>query len=249
MDYQKMTMNEFKIKINNSKLALLPIGAVEAHGPHLPLGTDNFLAEKITNKIAKKTSGIVLPVIPYGQVWGLENFPGSINITNESLIPFIFDIGAGLYKQGFRILAVINGHLGNETAIKIVARKLIDKYKDFKVLYFSYPGIRKEINEICETKNLHPKYFHACEIETSLMLYMNEEYVQMDKAISDDNNFPIDVDYSPTRWDEFTKNAVLGDATLATKEKGKYIAKALVDRISNVINEVKNNYEWDNKDD
>lgn len=69
-------------------VAILPIGAVEAHGPHLPLGTDNFLAERLSEKLAERLNAFVLPTLPYGQVWSLKNFPGSINISNESLIVF-----------------------------------------------------------------------------------------------------------------------------------------------------------------
>ncbi len=238
MNYQDLTMQEVKENISEYKLAILPIGAIEAHGAHLPLGTDNFLARAISEKVAAKTSAVLLPTLPYGQVWGLENFPGSINISNESLISFIYDIGVSLIRQGFKKFAVINGHIGNEVAIKIAARKLYDEDKDFKVLYFSYPGIRNEANKVCETENLHPKYFHACEIETSLMLYMAKEHVKMDKAVKEENDFPEDLDFSPIKWENFTKNAVLGDATLATKGKGKIIADALIERIVGVINRV-----------
>lgn len=238
MEYQELTMTEVEIETQKSQLAFLPIGAVEAHGPHLPLGTDNFMATGIARRIQAKTGGIILPAIPYGQVWGLEHFPGSLHISNESLIPFLCDIARGVFRQGFRVLVFVNGHIGNETALKLAARKMLEELPELKVLYFSYPGIRKEINEVCETKNLHPKYFHACEIETSMMLYVNETLVKMERAVKDENVFPIDLDFSPTRWEEFTEHAILGDATLATQEKGKIIIDALVERIEKVIVQV-----------
>ncbi|MCK9907432.1 creatininase family protein, partial [Frankia sp. Cpl3] len=78
---------------------------VEAHGPHLPLGTDNFLAERLSERLAQRTNGLLLPTLPYGQVWSLKNFPGSINVSNESLISILYDIGESLFHQGFRVFA------------------------------------------------------------------------------------------------------------------------------------------------
>lgn len=67
---------EVKDKIRHFRAAILPIGAVEAHGPHLPLGTDNLLATRLADRLAERTESFVLPTLPYGQVWSLRNFPG-----------------------------------------------------------------------------------------------------------------------------------------------------------------------------
>ncbi len=239
MEYELQNSFEISDKIKDKKVAILPIGAVEAHGPHLPLGTDNILAERISKIIAVKANALVLPVLPYGQVWSLEHFSGSINISNDSLIAMLVDIGSGLYQQGIKIFVMITAHLGNETAMKASARKLIERYEDYKVFYFSYPGMKEDSQQVMETPRSHQKYFHACEIETSFMLYMAEEYVDMKKAIKDIPQIPPEMDYAPTRWSEFTQTAVLGDATLATKEKGKYILDSVINRIVKALIEAK----------
>ncbi len=76
MKFQNENSYEVKEKIEKSKVAILPIGAVEAHGPHLPLGTDNFLAERLSERVAEKTGALVLPTLPYGQVWRSEKISG-----------------------------------------------------------------------------------------------------------------------------------------------------------------------------
>jgi creatinine amidohydrolase len=240
MIFQNENSFEVKEKIQESRVAILPIGAVEAHGPHLPLGTDNFLAERLSNRVAEKTGAFVLPTLPYGQVWSLKNFPGSINISNESLISFIVDIGISLYEQGFRVFAMINGHLGNAVAMKEAARKLYSQFPDFKILYLFYPGVKKVTEEVRETKSSHASYFHACEIETSYMLYLAEEYVDMDKAISDIPTIPMSADVTPTPWEEFTNSAVLGDASIATKEKGEKIIEVAIENMIKLIEGAKN---------
>ncbi|MBB6453697.1 creatinine amidohydrolase [Salirhabdus euzebyi] len=239
MKFQFENSFEVKEKIVNKKVAILPIGAVEAHGPHLPLGTDNLLAERLSDQLAEKVDAFVLPTLPYGQVWSLKNFPGSINVSNESLISLIVDIGESLYRQGFKVFAMVNGHLGNAVAMKEAARKLYDLYPNLKVLYLFYPGMKKPVEEIRETPSSHGTYFHACEIETSFMLYLAPEFVEMNKAICDIPNIPMHADVTPTPWEEFTNSAVLGDATLATKEKGEKVIQVALENMVKLIEDLK----------
>src|SRR5699024_5807475 len=226
---------DIKAKIDQSKLAILPIGAVEAHGPHLPLGTDNLLAERLSEKVAEQVNGILLPTLPYGQVWSLKHFPGSINVTNDSMIQFLTDIGESLYHQGFKTFAMVNGHLGNNVALKGAARALYESCPGMRVFYFFYPGMNKAADDVRETQSAHTTYFHACEIETSYMLYMAPEYVDMERAITDIPDIPEYADVTPTAWEEFTESAVLGDAKLATEEKGKYIVDIALENMVHIL--------------
>ncbi|GGE53292.1 creatinine amidohydrolase [Pullulanibacillus camelliae] len=235
MIFQHENSFDVKDKIAQSLVAILPIGAVEAHGPHLPLGTDNLLAERLSERVAAQTGAFVLPTLPYGQVWSLKNFPGSITITNESLISFIYDIGVSLYEQGFRVFAMINGHLGNAVAMKEAARKLFAEFPDFKLLYLFYPGVKQVTEEVREAKSAHSSYFHACEIETSYMLYLAEDYVDMARALPEDPQIPMSADVTPTPWETFTSTAVLGDATLATREKGERIIEVAIENMIKLI--------------
>lgn len=242
MQFQYKNSYEIKDEIEKSKVAILPIGAVEAHGPHLPLGTDNLLGERLAGKLAEEVNGFVMPTLPYGQVWSLRNFPGSINVSNNSLISFITDIGESLHKQGFEVFAMVNGHLGNGTALKEAARKLYEICPGLKVFYFFYPGMGKAVAEVRETPSSHGTYFHACEIETSYMLYLAPEYVNMDKAICDIPEIPLSADVTPTPWEDFTDSAVLGDATIATRDKGRYVVDiALQNMVTLVENAKKQN--------
>jgi len=235
MYFQKENSFEIEEKIKKYKIAILPVGAVEAHGPHLPLGTDNILAERISERLAERVNGIILPTLPYGQVWSLKNFPGSINISNESMISFLVDIGKSLYHQGISIFAMVNGHLGNGTALKEAARTLYEMCPDIQVFYFFYPGMNEAAEKVRETKSSHGTYFHACEIETSYMLYLAPEYVDMERAITETPIIPDSADVTPTPWEEFTNSAVLGDAKLATKEKGEYIVEIALDNMVNIL--------------
>lgn len=242
MNFQNENSFGVTEKIQNSKVVILPIGAVEAHGPHLPLGTDNYLAERLSERVAEKTGAFIIPTLPYGQVWSLKNFPGSINVSNDSLISILTDIGSSLYDQGFRVFVMINGHLGNAVALKEAARKLYSQYPDFKILYLFYPGVKQVTEEVRAAPSAHASYFHACEIETSYMLYLAEEYVDMSRAITDIPDIPVSADVTPTPWEEFTSSAVLGNAKLATKEKGEKIIEIAIENMVKLVEGAKSGF-------
>jgi len=235
MDFQQQNAYEIGELIKRKGCAILPVGAVEAHGPHLPLGTDNLLAERLAERLAELTDSLALPTLPYGQVWSLQHFPGSLSVSNEALIRILYDIGESLVRQGFRIFVMLNGHLGNMPALKDAARMLYNDYPELKVYYFFYPGTGEAISRIRETPSTHASYFHACELETSYMLYLAEEYVDMDKAIRDIPQIGLEADCTPTPWETFTSSAVLGDATLATKEKGEQVIEAALAAMTAMI--------------
>ncbi|MBY0160716.1 creatininase family protein [Paenibacillus lautus] len=235
MKFELENSVEVEEKIRKLGAAILPIGAVEAHGPHLPLGTDNLLASRLADKLAERTDSFVLPTLPYGQVWSLRNFPGSINVSNEALIRLLADIGESIYHQGFRLFIMVNGHLGNAVALKEAARILYERVPELKVFYFFYPGTKEITAEVREASAAHGSYMHADEIETSYMLYLAGEYVDMSKAIDGAPHIPVEADFTPTPWEEMTASAVLGDATLATREKGERIIERSLEVMADMV--------------
>jgi creatinine amidohydrolase len=238
MDYQSLKGDEIRAYLNADTVALLPLGAVEFHAAHLPLGTDNFLAAGIAQKVAEKLErALVLPTLPYGQVWSTRDFPGTISVRNEILTEMIVDIGRSLYQHDIWILAIINTHMGNLDAMKAAARILYEE--EMKLLYLTYPGVEAVQEQVLESPRIHSTYFHACEIETSYMLYVAPEHVDMEKAIKDEPVFPMDFNVTPTPWTEITRTGVLGDATLATRKKGQAMIDATVENMVKVIEKVR----------
>ncbi|GHT91435.1 creatinine amidohydrolase [Spirochaetia bacterium] len=235
MYFADLYEDEVPLALKKAPVVFLPVGAAEVHGAHLPLATDTILSGGVAKLVAEKIPGsLIMPEIPYGQVWSLRDFPGSINIENETLASFIADIAKSLDRGGAKKLAVINTHVGNSAAIKDAARMIFGKY-DIKFYYFTYPGAEKKIAEVCTTKRPHKTYFHACEIETSYMLYLAPDKVDMRKAIVNYPEFPPDFDNAPSPWSSVLSTAVMGDPTAATMEKGKVIIDEVVDSIVRII--------------
>ena len=229
---EEMTWMEAEKALREARVVIIPLGAIEAHGPHLPLATDNYIVEKIAEEVAKRVNGLLLPLIPYGQVWSLSNFPGSLNVSDEHLFNFLVDICLSLHKHGVNNIAFISFHIGNGTVIKKAARYLKDNY-GINVFYFVSSGLSK-VRELCESKQWHKSYFHAEEIETSIMLYIKPELVDMSKAEARYPDKKI-FEYYPQKWDELTDIAVIGDPTVATREKGEKMLEIIIKEIVELL--------------
>ncbi len=235
-ELEKCNEEEARIAFSQDHLAMMPVGAIEVHGNHLPCSTDILISKNFVKKVAEKLdmNAIVLPPVNYGQVWSLGDFPGSLNISMPVLTQFIADIGRSLYRHGTRNFAIFQGHLGNAPAVKDASRILFQEL-GMKVFTFGHNGMEKAIG-VLTTPRSHKVYLHACEIETSMLLYLQPEYVDMTKAIVNYPVYPPEFDVTPSPWSTVTKTAVLGDPTAATKEKGKALIEASVEYISGILN-------------
>ena len=85
---------------SGSRLQYFPLGAIEEHGPHMTLGSDCSAADAFAARLASETECILLPTVPYGQVWSLKGFPGSLTISNETLVALLVDLCKSLGAHG-----------------------------------------------------------------------------------------------------------------------------------------------------
>lgn len=230
-DLQWMTQDVAERAMQAASLAVLPIGAIEAHGDHLPLGTDNVLAERLARRYiaALPVPAVMLPVLPFGPMWSTAHFPGSLPIGRGVLVQILVDLSTALARQGVRHVAVVNGHYGNREAIAEAARLLQDAGS--RLLGFTYPGADADIARLRETNPARAGLMHACEIETSFMLALAPEHVVMEAASANYPRFPETFDVLPQRWDTFSESPVLGDPRAARADKGEAILAAVVARM------------------
>jgi len=203
-------------------VALLPIGAVEEHGPHLPLGTDWYAADDLAQRLAVRAGLIRLPALPYGQVWSLEHFNGSLSIRDETLVAIVCELAAGLARAGVRGLVLLSAHLGNAAAMKRAARALAEE-GSIAALPLTYPGLAEVERLVAESSRSHPTIMHADEMETSILLALRPEAVDMSRAAAEYPDYPADFEVAPIRWDTLSSSGVFGDPTRASAEKGEQI--------------------------
>lgn len=230
-----LTSDDFLEKVETIKTVIIPIGSVEAHGHHLPLGTDIFsprlLCESIDEKMGNQI--FIAPEVPFGQSYDLSVYPGTIHVPSEVLAQYIFEVGRSLYKNGVKNLIFLNGHGGNISALNLASEKLMELGLAALTINW-WMDYSKDILTITEGQG------HGGEDETSAILFYNDNLVQMNKAICN-NRKPTMRLYFKDRGTVIYKDALSGNATLATKEKGEKIfhlvSEKIMDTIKMVVNE------------
>ncbi len=232
--WEENSSEEIQTWLTEKRTVILPLGAIEDHGPHLPVGTDNYICEKVCKMLAEATGDFVLPTMKYTYVWSLGDRTGTISLSFDTLRKVIEEIASELYRQGFRTLVCVDAHIGNTPVVKAAFRDIIKIHSDMKCMYFAYLDKASEV-DIFDSPRASGKYIHACEIETSAMLYAKPETVDMSKAVTNYPDFPPRSNYLNLRWSEFTEVAILGDPTCATTGKGKILLEAAVKKIAEFI--------------
>ena len=233
--YEEMTWPEAKEKILAARGVIIALGSVEQHGPHLPLGTDMFMGQEVACRVGELTDCLVLPVIPFGQVWPAKDFPGTISLSPETLCNLLVDISPSLNHHGAKNIIMITGHSGNSSVMKDAARILYDRYHMKNVLYYAYPDKKKLAEGIMESPFWNGRLMHAAEMETSMMLAVKPELVHMDRAVREYPDVPEALDFKSVPWSEYSQTGVFGDATLATEKKGEKYIKRMAEHIAKSI--------------
>lgn len=225
-----MTRDEVAKAITSFPVAILPLGATEQHGHHLPLGTDIFLAEGISRKLSEKTGALLLPTLSFGYSWVWRDIPGTLSMQQHHVEAVIKDIAHSVSRYGIKLLVLVNGHDANNSSMKYAARELMDEL-DMSVIYLFYPNIESVIDMHCDSHTWHGM-IHACEFETSLMLALKPELVQMDKAVSEYPKKPNLYGKSTISLGNLSQSGVYGNAILATKEKGEKMIDIFVENMT-----------------
>jgi creatinine amidohydrolase len=208
--------------------AIFPVGSTEQHGPHLPLGTDTLIAERIARDAARRSVGLVLPAMPVGYAWVWRDIPGTMTLGFETYMRFIHDVAESLDRWGVKALYIISGHGSNPQPIKHALRELIHEKLGIHVLFDVYAGLDQMLAE-AESKRWHNE-IHAEEIETSMMLAIAPELVRMDLAAADYPPVPPDYAKSELSMGHLLQSGVFGDPRPATAEKGERWLDVAADR-------------------
>lgn len=176
-----LTMDEFAAAMREGRWLLLPLGAVEQHGPHLPLGTDLLYAEHICAAVAQQIDGLVAPVLPYGVCRTMRNFPGTISLTPATLAAVIREVVAEYARHGGRKFALISGHAeeAHLEAMREAVLPLVNADPGLTVLVI---GPYAFLDPIRREAGLEGKDGHAGSIETSEMLIVAEATVRTDRV-------------------------------------------------------------------
>jgi creatinine amidohydrolase/Fe(II)-dependent formamide hydrolase-like protein len=241
-----LTWPEAEKRFNEVDVALLPVGAIEQHGPHLPLDTDAFDAQYLANQVAaacEDPKPIVLPLIPYGVSYHHDDFAGTVGIRPETLYRIVYDVGLAVARYGITKLVIINGHGGNGPALHFAAQTI---NRDARIFTCVDSGETSDfdIDALAET----PNDVHAGEIETSTTLAVRPEGVRGDKIKKFVPRFSSRyLNFSSKRsvdWyayiSKISKNGILGDPTVASREKGEQMWDVMIQHLVEFVEDLKN---------
>ncbi len=223
------TWDEVDIHVREGCIAVLPFGATEQHGPHLSLLTDTIMASGLARMLAQRCKSLLLPPVNYGETSNNRRFPGTVSLSFDTVRAITVDICASLRAHGVRGLVVVNGDYGNQNPLRLAARHAQTTW-GFPVLVVDYPGLAEVAAQICETPPSGPGFYHADELETSIVLALDATAVHMDRAQAEYPAFPPLYGAIPVDLRSISTSGVFGDPRLATADKGERLLDALAAR-------------------
>lgn len=215
-------------------VAVLPFGAFEQHGPHMPLSTDTIMAIELARRLAEAADALLLPPVHYGETSGNNGFPGTISLGFDTVRHIALDICAGLQASGVAGLVIVNGDFGNQAPLKLAAREASEKLR-YPVLMIDYPGLAEIGAEVSQTPSAGHGFFHADEVETSMVLAIEPAAVQMERAQAEYPEFPPGYGSRPIPLREISQSGVFGDPRQASAEKGERILAAITVRAAAIV--------------
>jgi creatinine amidohydrolase len=249
-EWAHMTTAEFEGVDKTRLIALLPVGAIEQHGPHLPVCVDAAINAGVLARAMELLPDdlpvCVLPPVPYGKSVEHDSFCGTLSLSAATLTAVWTDIGDSLHRAGVQKLVLFNAHGGQPQVMDIVARDLRKRHGMLVVTlsWFSF-GLPESMFSDTELKH----GLHAGDVETSVMLHLHPTLVQMDKA----RNFKsagevMEKDFQMLApegsgvgfgWlaEDLNASGATGDASGATKEKGRATVEHAAHKLVELLTE------------
>jgi len=215
----------------SSKTCILPIGILEKHGPHSPLGTDLIHVREWAAHAVKLEYAVVFPDYFYGQINEARHQPGTFALPSKVIWDLLEATCDEIARNGFDKIVILNGHGGNPEFIQFFMQSLLNKRHNYAVYFYDPRSGDKEYND--QYRKMHKSAIegdqHAGESETASMLYYRPDLMKMDRAASQsgDNQRRLNLAniYTPIWWYAAYPNHYAGEGAKATPEFGKFIAE------------------------
>jgi creatinine amidohydrolase len=247
--YEEFTWPEIREAVARQRVAVLPVGTVEQHGPHLPLVTDVLTATEMSRRAVERMpeQAVLMPSVYYSFNEHHLDFPGTIAVEGPTIVNYVTDIGRSLAHHGFRKILLVNGHGSNVPFLDVAARNITNRTEAICAMVSWWSLIPRELFAELRESQYPGGMAHGCELETSVLLYLRGDLVQMDKAEKDISFQATEFFYwdlekpSPVLFQEwfsrYSRTGAVGDPTLANREKGERFVNAVVERMAALLKE------------
>jgi creatinine amidohydrolase len=230
MILEEMSWPEIGLGLKKTDTVIMPLGATEEHGPHLPIFTDTIQAIEVAKEAAKRTKTFVAPPVHYGICRSTRGFPGTISVSYDGLKAYVYDILISFYDTGFRKVLLLTGHAGGQhmAALEQACQQAVGEL-DFRVSLVS-------LFDLIDSNSVEtPGDGHSGEIETSLMMVIRQDLVKGKPGC-----------YFPRRpmflvlkdVKHLMGNGIMGDPSKASPEKGKAFFEMAVQGVLRALEEL-----------
>ena len=243
--WEELTASDFALAVKQSEgVCVIPIGVIEKHGPHLPLGTDVYTSREISRRAAEKEYCIIYPYYFMGQIFEAKQQPGTIAYSPELLYKLLDETCKEISRNGIKKIILVNGHGGNTAFLQYFCQTQLATPRDYVVYNASAstsPEVQRKIAELRKTTIGG----HADEMETSSVMAVRPDLVKLDRATSESGisqnrlaSLPSAL-YTGIWWYAQYPNHYAGDAKDANATIGELAIESRSQTLSELIKAVK----------
>jgi creatinine amidohydrolase len=245
MIWQELTSRDVQ-QLDRRAPVLLPVAAVEQHGPHLPLATDRLIVEhfaaELNSRLAERV--LVLPTVPVGCSEHHMDFAGSLTLSHETFLSVTTQYLHSAWRHGFRNFLVLNSHGGNQGVCQVLLERFGTEHADSQIVVATWWRLAGDAL-LALNESGAGGVGHACEFETSLLLHIAPQLVRLD-AIEPRANVPTydwaeaDLLRSPRaalfrNMKQMTPTGAYGEPARATAEKGRQISDLVCEALAAIV--------------
>jgi creatinine amidohydrolase len=230
MRIEEMTRDEFVAAVAKRPVVIVPFGACEAHGPHLPLGTDSYHPEALADEVARRLGGLVAPMVRYGQHSSTKKMPGTLSVRMETLKALAIDIMESLIANQLDKIVLVSGHAGtiHLAALKSACEEIVERHEVSLMMLTDYDIAFQLIPEYCGEE----PDGHGGTIETARVMAIRPDLVKRKrgKGVCTSSNYMV-----VCHPEDHYPDGFVGDAKKATKEAGERMNQHIADELTKLI--------------
>jgi creatinine amidohydrolase len=244
--WEELTASDWEMALEKSdSTCILPIGILEKHGPHGPIGSDLIKVRQWSARATKKEYAVVFPDYFYGQINEAKQQYGTFSLPSSLVMELLEATCKEIGRNGFKKIIIVNGHGGNPQMIRYFIQNQLEKKKDYAVYFFD-PKTPKDVAEKASQLRKSDASFdmHGGENETSSLLYLRPDLVKLEKSVSESgenqNRLQLSDDlYAAIWWYAAYPNHYAGKAEVSSIELGKLLTDSIIESLANAIKAVK----------
>ncbi|HTJ52736.1 MAG TPA: creatininase family protein [Cyclobacteriaceae bacterium] len=243
--WDELTASDWPLALKNSnRTCILPIGILEKHGPHVPLGSDLIQVREWSARATKREYAVVFPDYFYGQINEAKHQPGIFALPERVVWDLLEATCDEIARNGFNKIVIINGHGGNPQMIRYFIQTRLEKQREYAVYFFEPPSDADYTKKMAALhKSNQAEDQHAGERETSALLYLRPDLVKMDSASNESgvNQKRLDIPnvYTAIWWYASYPNHYAGDGAKATRELGQLVTEHYIDSFVAALKAIK----------